>query len=248
MPNIKLSFTFTEHLTQNNTRDNVEGIETAVINTGDGPQIGKMVDVQKLSQVIMISNELYATSIPLATDEYDLKDMLKGDAGGKEWLERFDKLFMDTFKETIPTQMKVQCLPYHGDFTYKAYPQNYAHMNRYLVPEGILEHLDGGAQYLEIIPPMNWADGEYVQQVIYNRSIEDDFFNSYSIRDPREGNPFIQARGLFLGKINTESIRLRSRGHFEGKTSLDHYFEMAYPITIRDTENNPVSIKFTLEE
>jgi len=247
MKKLKISFLETETLSLNRSKDGIKGYEPAIIKTEKGTFKGKVIDVNRLKQAKQTHHELYSTVLDLKPLEFDLSLLLEADEKGKIWLDKFNKYFYDNFKEHIPTDISIKELAFPVGGEYTLYPNDIELIGKinYRCPKGKIKLLSDKMVYYNILPPMKFKNEKWIPNIYYNRKVDDieGFFRSYSLHEPAER--YLNARGVLLGTLKLDDIENKV-GDFRKSFPMPHFLEIAYPVSLRDNKNNPLSIRFDL--
>lgn len=247
MSKIKISFLETEILSLNRSGDGIKGYEPAIIETEKGIFKGRVIDTDRLKKAKQVHHEFYSTNIDLKDVSFDLSLLLETTEKGQSWFDNFKRYFYDYFKEEIPMNLSIKKLDFPFGANYTLYPDDVDLIGKlsYECPKGKIISLSDGIVYHNLLPPMKFNNGKFIPNIYYNRKVDDieGFFNSYSIQDPTR--KYYSVEGCLLGNLKLNNLEI-NKGDFRNSFPMPHFLEVVYPITIRDNNHNPLSIRFEL--
>ena len=247
MARIKISFLERHFVTkEDQLGTTIGGFDPAIIETPYGVKVGRVLHTERLCEPGYVDVALFQTSFPLGEVAFDVGKLLEANDGGIRWISSFNNYFKKTFDLDVPLEFKVSQLTAPSDVVYTLFPNDIERncSFNYRNPRAIVNLNKTSLHYLEVRPPMKFANGEWISTLYYQRKVRDlnNIFGSYSIRDLKSSDDFRSLPGTFFGNLQESEIRVIG-GDFQNSFPISHYLDVVYPISLRQIgEFNPLTI------
>ncbi len=162
------------------------------------------------------------------------------------WLKKLRERSLYYSGKEIPTALSISCVQIPKKVEYSLFPEDYIEKGGdYTCPQGYLTCLPETAVYFVVKPPIVIEDGKRITNLNWHRKLisSNGIFDSYSIKDVEEENPFKTLQGDLFGTLNSGDL-IDKIGKWEDCFPLTHYLEISYPVALRDLgQMNPLTIR-----
>ncbi len=254
MAKLKLSFLEREFFAESKDGKHVKGYEPAIIETPEETKVGRVINLKRIKQAQFLDSVLFETELDFVLQDLELSDLLI-DEDARKWLEAFRQLHKNYYLQEVSMRfaIKPEPMPF---LRYKVYPSEIIKGKKPF--EGVVSTLPDSCIFGVIEPPLKLEDGSWISNVYYKRQsfLSNGELSSFSnAKNPKNKSGkrigFLpQTRATLLGQLENRDIDFIQRGYCspfpEDVFPIKNFLEISYPISLRDNQHNPLTIKVEL--